>query len=136
MSDIDVFVLGYVFKFHAAFLSTKRPHCLTVSLFVVYSLFNGLNTFPAQIFVDVQLRGTMFTGYDFMLRQLEDILIYFNNRQGGQQGEVESAVAGLVRLQSDHLVSYQAIEHHHPLNFVSIAGSRFCDQLCLAIIRQ
>ncbi|KDR73364.1 hypothetical protein GALMADRAFT_142466 [Galerina marginata CBS 339.88] len=45
------------------------------------------SVFDTQIFVDVQLRGTMFTG------------------QGGNQGEVQSAVAGLVRLQSDHLLA-------------------------------
>ena len=28
-------------------------------------------------------------------------------RQGGNQGEVETSVLGTVRLQSDHLVSYQ-----------------------------
>ncbi|KDR73358.1 hypothetical protein GALMADRAFT_101039 [Galerina marginata CBS 339.88] len=45
------------------------------------------DVFDSQIFVDVQLRGTLFTG------------------QGGQQGEVQSAVQGLVRLQSDHLLA-------------------------------
>jgi len=45
------------------------------------------SVFDTQIFVDVQLRGTLFTG------------------EGGQQGEVETAVAGTVRLQSDHLLA-------------------------------
>jgi len=40
--------------------------------------------FDSQIFVEVQLRGTLFTG------------------SGGNQGEVESAVQGTLRLQSDH----------------------------------
>ncbi|KAF9548369.1 manganese peroxidase 3 [Agrocybe pediades] len=43
--------------------------------------------FDTQIFVDVQLRGTLFPG------------------QGNTQGEVETAVPGTVRLQSDHLLA-------------------------------
>jgi hypothetical protein len=45
------------------------------------------NIFDTQIFIDVQLRGTLFTG------------------PGGNQGEVETAVLGTVRLQSDHLLA-------------------------------
>ncbi|KAF8871620.1 hypothetical protein CPB84DRAFT_1900685 [Gymnopilus junonius] len=41
------------------------------------------STFDTQIFVEVQLRGTMFTG------------------PGGNQGEVETAIQGTTRLQSD-----------------------------------
>ncbi|KAI5123941.1 hypothetical protein M0805_006356 [Coniferiporia weirii] len=41
-------------------------------------------TFDTQVFVEVQLRGTLFPG------------------TGGNQGEVESGVAGEMRLQSDH----------------------------------
>ncbi|PPQ96867.1 hypothetical protein CVT26_006054 [Gymnopilus dilepis] len=40
--------------------------------------------FDTQFFVDVQMRGTLFTG------------------TGGNQGEVESAIKGTLRLQSDH----------------------------------
>ncbi|KAF8889528.1 putative versatile peroxidase [Gymnopilus junonius] len=42
------------------------------------------STFDTQIFIDVQLRGTIFSG------------------TGGNQGEVESSVQGTLRLQSDH----------------------------------
>ncbi|KJA15350.1 class II peroxidase [Hypholoma sublateritium FD-334 SS-4] len=45
------------------------------------------SVFDTQIFVDVQLRGTIFTG------------------QGGNQGETETSVLGTVRLQSDHLLA-------------------------------
>ncbi|PPQ90237.1 hypothetical protein CVT25_012996 [Psilocybe cyanescens] len=43
--------------------------------------------FDTQIFVDVQLRGTLFPG------------------EGTTEGEVETAVPGTVRLQSDHLLA-------------------------------
>jgi len=42
------------------------------------------SVFDTQIFVEVQLRGTLFTG------------------QGGNQGEVMTAIEGTTRLQSDH----------------------------------
>jgi cytochrome c peroxidase len=45
------------------------------------------SVYDSQLFVDVQLRGTSFTG------------------QGGEQGEVESAIEGVLRLQSDHLLA-------------------------------
>ncbi|PPQ96866.1 hypothetical protein CVT26_006053 [Gymnopilus dilepis] len=45
------------------------------------------STFDTQIFIDVQLRGTGFPG------------------SGGNQGEVETAVQGTLRLQSDHLLA-------------------------------
>ncbi|KAH9483363.1 Versatile peroxidase VPL1 [Psilocybe cubensis] len=45
------------------------------------------DVFDTQIFVDVQLRGTMFPG------------------NGTTEGEVETAVPGTVRLQSDHLLA-------------------------------
>ena len=43
-------------------------------------------TFDTQVFVEVQLRGTLFPG------------------TGGNQGEVESPLKGEMRLQSDHEV--------------------------------
>ena len=43
-------------------------------------------SFDSQVFIEVQLRGTAFPG------------------TGGNQGEVESPLAGEIRLQSDHVV--------------------------------
>ncbi|PPQ96876.1 hypothetical protein CVT26_006063 [Gymnopilus dilepis] len=45
------------------------------------------DVFDTQIFIDVQLRGTLFPG------------------TGGNQGEVQSPVRGTMRLQSDHLLA-------------------------------
>lgn len=88
----------------AEFRSTKPPPCSTVSpnLYVHGACMNAA---IAQIFVDVQLRGTLFTGY---VQQPSEhkLSLTFKNREGGQQGEVETAVAGTVRLQSDSLVCY------------------------------
>ena len=42
------------------------------------------SSFDSQVFIEVQLRGTLFPG------------------TGGNQGEVESPLAGEIRLQSDH----------------------------------
>ncbi|KAK0431800.1 RBPa precursor [Armillaria borealis] len=49
------------------------------------------NIFDTQIFIEVQLRGTQFPGH--------------SDRTGGNQGEVESPLAGEMRLQSDHTLS-------------------------------
>ena len=45
------------------------------------------SSFDSQVFIEVQLRGTLFPG------------------TGGNQGEVESPLRGEIRLQSDHDVS-------------------------------
>ncbi|PPQ92148.1 hypothetical protein CVT25_008773 [Psilocybe cyanescens] len=57
--------------------------------------------FDTQIFVDVQLRGTLFPG------------------QGNTQGEVQTSVPGTVRLQSDHLLARDSATNCEWQSFVN-----------------
>ena len=67
---------------------------------------SGTNNYPANVFIDVLLKGTGFPGY-VILSNLEWGLAYHGyNRKTGHVGEVMTAINGTLRLQSDSEVRY------------------------------
>ncbi|PPQ90909.1 LOW QUALITY PROTEIN: hypothetical protein CVT25_007871 [Psilocybe cyanescens] len=76
--------------------------------------------YKAQIFVDVQLRGTLFPGHVPQFSLMISLLNKLPLIQENIQGAVETSVPGTVRLQSDHFVDHttivsrsQTVFHHH-----------------------